>query len=413
MALVDNIPSDLYKIAMALFSDAGHAVTTDPVNINHSPEEVVYFDSQVDVYLSRQQRAVLNETANISHLFDVPGDCFEVQSDKTCGFYSIELTTVITSRSQAAYDAHSVLIPFLSGDMNIILFRHDGKLMLSMQGFDSDVILSDWYDEMTEIEQLTDRIDIANISLNSARDYISDFIYSCARWYYVHPISGEQAAYDMLPLNCFSTTNLEEQSFSKDELKEIVRDALRTAEKEYDFDFVDFGIGTNVSSIDISAELDLLTLEIDMDEELEESPFGEDNDFEDDSFDDEEVDETEQEKDEYEFDDYDEDIFRDPLQMLKLLEANDKRKNETDLPPILKDSVSQTTLGTDLASFFREFDLEVIDKRSKGGCLWVIGDEQDLEEYIEFAEKEYGVTGGFASGKATGGRVGWYTRSNK
>lgn len=50
---------------------------------------------------------------------------------------------------------------------------------------------------------------------------------------------------------------------------------------------------------------------------------------------------------------------------------------------------------------------------SKGGCLWVIGDEQDLEEYIEFAEKEYGVTGGFASGKATGGRVGWYTRSNK
>jgi TATA-binding protein-associated factor len=184
-------------------------------------------------------------------------------------------------------------------------------------------------------------------------------------------------------------------------------------EKEYGFDFVDFGIGTNVSSIDISAELDLLTLEIDMDEELEESPFGEDNDFEDDSFDDEEVDETEQEKDEYEFDDYDEDIFRDPLQMLKLLEANDKRKNETDLPPILKDSVSQTTLGTDLASFFREFDLEVIDKRSKGGCLWVIGDEQDLEEYIEFAEKEYGVTGGFASGKATGGRVGWYTRSNK
>lgn len=413
MASLDNIPADLYKIAMALFFDAGHAATTVPMSINHSPEQVVYLDSKVDVYLSRKQRTILNEIANISHLFDISDSCFNVKDDKTCGFYSIELMTICSSRSQTAYDAHLALIPFLSGDINIILFRHDGKLMLSMQGFDSDMVLSDWYNEITEIDQLTERIDIGNISLNSARAYISDFIYSCARWYYIYPISGEQAAYDMLPLDCFSSTNLEAQSYSKDELKEIVRDALRTAEKEYGDDFVDSGISNNISSIDISAELDLLSLEIDMDKEIEESPFGEENDFEDDPFEDEEYGAEEQEKDEYEFDDYDENIFRDPLQMLKLLEANDKRTRETDLRPFPQRASSTTTIVTDLASFFKEFDLEVIDKRPKGGCLWVVGDEQTLKEYILLAEQEFGVVGDYAMSKAIGGRTGWYTKSNK
>lgn len=413
MASRDNIPADLYKIAMALFFDAGHAATAVPMSINHSPEQVVYLDSKVDVYLSRQQRTILNEIANISHLFDISDSCFNVKDDKTCGFYSIELMTVCSSRSQTAYDAHIALIPFLSGDINIILFRHDDKLMLSMQGFDSDVVLSDWYDEITEIDQLTEQIDIGNISLNSARDYISDFIYSCARWYYIYPISGEQAAYDMLPLDCFFSTNLEAQSYSKDELKEIARDAFRTAEKEYGDDFVDSGISNNVSSIDISAELDLLSLEIDMDEEIEESPFGEENDFEDDPFEDEEYGDEEQEKDEYKFDDYDENIFRDPLQMLKLLEANDKRTRETDLRPFPQRASSTTTIGTDLASFFKEFDLEVIDKRPKGGCLWVVGDEQTLKEYILLAEQKFGVVGDYAMSKAIGGRTGWYTKSNK
>ena len=71
MASRDNIPADLYKIAMALFFDAGHAATAVPMSINHSPEQVVYLDSKVDVYLSRQQRTILNEIANISHLFDI------------------------------------------------------------------------------------------------------------------------------------------------------------------------------------------------------------------------------------------------------------------------------------------------------------------------------------------------------
>lgn len=140
MASFESVSSNFYEIAMALFCNAGHAVTAEPIYINHSPEQVVYFDSGVDAYLSCQQRATIHTVANISHLFDIHGDCFCKKSDVTCCFYSIELMTTCSFRSQAAYDAHIALIPFLSGDINIILFRHDGKLMLSMQELDSDVI---------------------------------------------------------------------------------------------------------------------------------------------------------------------------------------------------------------------------------------------------------------------------------
>lgn len=323
-------PEDLYKTGIKLFLEAGHTPTSDVVYINHTPEQVVYFDTSEDIYLSLQQRSALTEAVYISHLFDITEDLFD-NKDKCCvGFYSVEINTTVHSRSQSAYDIHSALCAALSGEANVILFRHEGKLLISVQGFDSEIVLSDWFDEYTEFDVLLERIHVCNVSLSSVRDYVGDLIYACARWYHIYPISGEMAAYDMLPVNCFSSTDLEAPSLSKEELKEIIRDALNTAANEYGYDYVESGITHHLSDRDISAELDLLSLDLDMeDEEGFAADIFDDEEYADDYEDEEDEVDTDQ-ADEYEFESFDAEIFRDPLQMIKLLEAEDKKEKQVD-----------------------------------------------------------------------------------
>ena len=69
--------------------------------------------------------------------------------------------------------------------------------------------------------------------------------------------------------------------------------------------------------------------------------------------------------------------------------------------------------GSGLVDFFKSNGLEVIDKRANGGCLWVVGSQEQLEPYISKAKELYGATGSFAAGRATKQRMGWYTKSDK
>ena len=69
--------------------------------------------------------------------------------------------------------------------------------------------------------------------------------------------------------------------------------------------------------------------------------------------------------------------------------------------------------SSSLKVFFESKGLEVIDKRPKGGGLWVVGEREVLTPYLEEANELYGVKGYFAKGKATKQRMGWYTRSDK
>lgn len=65
-----------------------------------------------------------------------------------------------------------------------------------------------------------------------------------------------------------------------------------------------------------------------------------------------------------------------------------------------------------LADFFADKGCEVIDKRIKGGCLWVVGSERELSAYVKAAEKKFGVLNGKYSvngARATSYRSAWYT----
>ena len=88
----------------------------------------------------------------------------------------------------------------------------------------------------------------------------------------------------------------------------------------------------------------------------------------------------------------------------------------TPKPP--KETLGRTTKvvkgsGSGLADFFKSNGFEVIDKRANDGCLWVVGSQDKLGAYVSKAKELYGATGGFASGKATKQRMGWYTKSDK
>ena len=64
--------------------------------------------------------------------------------------------------------------------------------------------------------------------------------------------------------------------------------------------------------------------------------------------------------------------------------------------------------------FFEQAGLEVVDMRSKKGCLWVAGEKEEIDDIIKKAVKKFGINGAYSlSSKALGYRPGWYTKSGK
>ena len=69
---------------------------------------------------------------------------------------------------------------------------------------------------------------------------------------------------------------------------------------------------------------------------------------------------------------------------------------------------------SNLVAYFEANGFEVIDKRKAGGCLWIVGEKTKLSPCVERAKELFSITdGGYAKGRATGGRHGWYTSSKK
>ena len=99
-------------------------------------------------------------------------------------------------------------------------------------------------------------------------------------------------------------------------------------------------------------------------------------------------------------------------------------------PPVIKDPpklpihISQigsrnsvgagtSSLNSSLVCYFESNGLEVIDKRPNGGCLWVVGDEKNLQPHLLVVKKLFGAYGKFGAGRTTGQRRGWFTNCTK
>ena len=298
---------NFYLFVLDLFSKAGHVFTSIPEFNNHSPEQFVFFDNKSDMALSHEQRVLFQVFDNVSRLFTV----------NNCAFFSINLLTTKDDRSQAAHDIHTMVHPITGMEGTVCVFRYNDEVMLSFSGFGYRCILSDWYPMEDDFDHLLDKLDIANMSISREEDYFNDMIYSLARYYYLH---DQPTTYELLPIDFISNAGIE--GVDRDEIDRQIEYELAATYRNYGEDYVEYDESTVSKGEDIGAELDMMLLEMDDDND---NPFGEEiepeDDYldEDDSFDDDE----DAERDYYEFDDVDPEIFRDPTLMVKWINKNE------------------------------------------------------------------------------------------
>ena len=223
-------------------------------------------------------------------------------------------------RSQVANDVHMLLDSIISADATIVLFRHGDNFLLSMVGFGQKSILSDWYLIEDHFEEFIEKLHIANVSIKSAKEYFFDLIYSVAREYYTYPVTREMAMYSLLPIDYFGSDTY--GYVDREQIQNLINNALNFYIYQYCDDYVEqeqYRL-THERDLNVGAELDLMLL--DMDDEDNGNPFGEELEDPDEDFEDEEYREDNV-LDEYEFDDVDPEIFEDPTLMVKWLEKKD------------------------------------------------------------------------------------------
>lgn len=84
------------------------------------------------------------------------------------------------------------------------------------------------------------------------------------------------------------------------------------------------------------------------------------------------------------------------------------KKHGTD-PKVKKPRV----YGNEVEKFFLDKGLEVINTRKKDGYLRVIGDEEQIGEYVNEAISKFGISGQYGKSKATKLREAWATKTRK
>lgn len=310
---------DFYKEAMDFFIQAGHAVSSVPVYFNHSVKQVIYFDTKKTLLIDNSQRGVLKYAANISHLFDIGDDVFAAQTEEKVSYYSIVIECEKKSRSQIAYETHMLLHPAFEADMSIVLFRHNDTLMVSILGSGPDLILSDWHNADTDCDSFIERLHIANLSLSSASEFVSDLSYYIARSYYFQFGIDSNSMYNLLPVKFFVETDI--MTIDKETMKEIIHEILTAPKKAYGDDYIEPASHSFEEEDDIDVELDLLSFELESEKEA--IPDEILNDVaHDDDFDEIEGEEKAS-KDKYEFSDVDPEVFKDASQMVKWLKKNE------------------------------------------------------------------------------------------
>ncbi|MGL4282499.1 hypothetical protein [Eubacterium aggregans] len=153
-----------YQDAIKIFRDAGYTVTDTPIFSNHSYKDIVYFDGTKMLMLDNLTATTLKIATNISHLFDLDDEFFEEGTGSRIAYYSVVLECNKLSRSQSAHDIHELFHSTFKADISILLFKNASSFLISIAGVENDIMLSDWFDCLLDTEEISNRIDILEIS---------------------------------------------------------------------------------------------------------------------------------------------------------------------------------------------------------------------------------------------------------
>lgn len=306
-----------YDEVLNLLRFAGHTNATMPIYINHTFKQVVYFDTNKLLSTDAALSGLDITAINISHLFNLGNELFESEfPDKKIGYYSVEIVSSIEDRSQAAYDIHRLLHPTFDESDTVMIFCHNDKFMLSITKSNEDIVLSDWYDRYSDVDKIAEMIDISDFSFDSISDFISEFIYKIARNYYLYPTPTGLEIYDYLPVY---QSNIIFETWEKDEIKEFVYDLMNKSQSEYGYDYV---APCNISDVNynrIYDELETLSLDLEIDEEIPETLFDEDELFDDDKLENEDDQIYIEDLDDNDLHDIPSEVINNPILLVKWL----------------------------------------------------------------------------------------------
>ena len=318
-----------YEYVLSLLAEAGHVITPTPVYKNHTSDEALYIDSTKDVVVNRFDRGLLSLMDNVSLLTEIKWPGVVDELDENVQIYSITVNFSNCCRSQNIADIHHLMQRYWSCTHSIVFFKNHEKYVISFANNDCSHILSDWRDVELDYDDIVDRICIGNISLTTSNEYFLDFLFAVACEYCIRPISFEEASYGLMPADYITKSLASDISFSKDEIKEIIRSNLVAFETVYGDDYVEpkyTGIEELNQYHNISAEIDRISFELELDRDVDDVQL-EQFDFEEEGFEEDNGDDI--------FDDYDEDvdpvIFDDPVLMVKWLEKKQKERDSETL----------------------------------------------------------------------------------
>ena len=318
-----------YEYVLSLLAEAGHVITPIPVYKNHTSDEALYIDSTKNVVVNRYDRRLLSLMDNVSLLTEIKWPGVVDELDENVQIYSITVNFSNCCRSQNIADIHHLMQRYWSCTHSIVFFKNHEKYVISFANNDCSHILSDWRDVELDYDDIVDRICIGNISLTTSNEYFLDFLFAVACEYCIRPISFEEASYGLMPADYITKSLASDISFSKDEIKEIIRSNLVAFETVYGDDYVEpkyTGIEELNQYHNISAEIDRISFELELDRDVDDVQL-EQFDFEEEGFEEDNGDDI--------FDDYDEDvdpvIFDDPVLMVKWLEKKQKERDSETL----------------------------------------------------------------------------------
>ncbi|MBR1807646.1 MAG: hypothetical protein IJ774_14845 [Selenomonadaceae bacterium] len=232
---------NFFEYALELFSLTGHTDADEPEFANHTASQVVYVDNKKNLPLNQRQRGRLKIFDNISRLFT------------TCGvaFFSANLSTSRSDRSQAAHDAHVLIHASCDDAATVCLFRHADKIILSFASNRLGCLLSDWY--APNDENFFERLDIANFPVDDD-EYFRSMVHLLARRYYF--TESKPTAYSLLPIDFFTGGELSHKEF-----EDFILAQKFSAVKDYGDDYVECDATQFDSFDDTTAELDSVLLE--------------------------------------------------------------------------------------------------------------------------------------------------------
>ena len=356
---------DFSQAAIEVFKRLQLTDVDRPISSDRNALTFAFNNLPPDLVLIKDERETLASIAQVAHLFDIVD--FEVVSP-IVRFFSVNSLVRQSERSQVQYTVHSMIArkaPYCS----VAILRNGEAVSLSvsyhMTSKIKTIFLSDWYELFgTELKYFMEVIGTALVSSYSGVEFASDFIYLVARDYYIHPLSYEYMRYELNSDEGF--------------LVHIV--------EEYGYDFVaDTFIESYNRDVDTTDEIDFDLIEY----ELEQIDF-----VEQDEIDDEEV-----LSDFSQTEEIPKEVMADPVLLLKWLDERSSEKSpETD------------SINSEILDLINSANIDYIDHRDKGGCLWIFG-EYELEDFVEKC-KEFGIVFHFkeGGGKATDGFDAWWCR---